>query len=328
MKRAQILKDIKESNVSRENVVALGKVIDVIDSQFAKQKDTQIDIPGLGIQSAYGTEINLPDNLKTPEQISKSPIFLIPALSGDLYGVEPLMKELAKSGRRVISLAYPESFLGQTTEEFARSVEESTTYEPHVSYFKQAINKLIGEGSEFELWGYSTGSSIAAEILAEPAFQQRAKNAVLISPVSVVDQSKPSFNFGIAREGVKIAKMSHGWKVSDVSMVLGSKTPLEKDNKTRRKRIYNALIGNKVIKKLDIWESARVNNGEIIVVSAGKDEIAKSNKALNDFERLDQYKVVDYREGSHLSPLTNAEYVVRSIQRIQNTSNSPKYSEI
>lgn len=329
MERAQLLKKLKRNEISHRDSTIEKTKIDEVDRQFATQKDIQIDIPGLGIQSAYGTEVNLPDNLKTPEQISKPPIFFIPALSGDLYGVEPLMKELAMNGRRAISLAYPESFLGQTTEEFARSVGESTTYEPHTSYFKRAINKLLGEDSKFELWGYSTGSAIAAEILADPNFQQRAQNAVLISPVSVADQSLIDFKAGVfLKEGARLLTLQHGWKTSDVSMVLGSKTPSDENNIARRKRIFNALIDSKLIKKLDMWKNARVNNGEIIVVSGEKDKITKSNKAIGDFLELDQYNIIDFKKASHVTPLTRAKYLIGRILEIQDQKDHSRYVQI
>lgn len=318
MERVSLLRKLRRGEISHVDSTIEKIKVDEIDLQFAKQKNFDIELSGLGVQSAYGTEINLPDHLKSPEDLARPPVFIVPALSGDLYGIEPLMKELALQGRRVVSLAYPESFLGKTTEEFVKAVENSPSYDPHTTYFKKAIKKMIGEEGDLELWGYSTGCPIVAEILSDPAFQNRTKNAVIISPLSVVDQSPIEFRLGVLGEASRLLGMQHGWKTSDVAIVRGAQESLDEGNMKRRKRASNALI-RKIIKKMEIWKDTRVQqDGKIILLSAQKDAITKSHKSLRDFLELKQYKFVNLKKGSHLSPLTKARYVVRKILEIEN----------
>lgn len=327
MERAQLLKKLKRGEVSLEQVNLEKRKIDEIDIQFTKQKNIDIEIPGLGFQSVYYADINLPDHLKSPEDMDKPPVFLIPAWSGDLYGVEPLIKELAMKGRRVVSLAYPESWLGKTTEEFALAGESTSTYQPHTAFFKEAINRLLGENNELGLWGYSTGGSIAAEILADPQFQKKVESAVLIAPPNLVEQSKLSLYSGIAREMEKLLRLKHGWKTSDISIVLSSKTPVEKENSVRRKRISKSLM-DKVVRYRDIWKNAQTKNGKIILVSGGRDEITKSGRGLDAFLNLNQYAVVNYKKASHLTFLTRAKSLVGRLLEIQNQAEGEHSLEI
>ena len=111
-----------------------------------------------------------------------NPLFFVPALSGDLNGIRPLMRETALQGRRVITVGYPESFMGKTTEAFANASRASVNFEPHTTYFKQAIENLVGPNGDFELWGYSAGAGLVTEILQDHKFQQRVANAVIIAP--------------------------------------------------------------------------------------------------------------------------------------------------
>lgn len=327
MERAQLLKKLKRGEVSLEFVNAEKRKVDEVDLQFTKQKNADIEVLDLGTQSAYYADINLPDQLKSPEDTAKPPIFFMPAFAGDLYGVESLIKEEAMHGRRVISIAYPESHLGRTTEAFARSVEESSAYESHTTYFKQAINKLLGKDTEFELWGYSTGATLSAEILSDPEFQGRVKTAVFISPMSVVDQSKAEFTKGALDEIPRAVFLKHGWKTSDVGVVLGPKSPGDKENMSRRKRIADALE-KKIIKKKDVWRNVKVKNGKVVLVSGRNDEITKSNRALDYFSGLNQYAVIDFKNASHLTPLTRAKYLVGKIEELQNQTNVPHLVEI
>lgn len=331
MERVRLLKKLERGEITHSESTIEKRKVDEIDLQFAKQKNFDIEVLELGVQSAYGTEVNLPDHLKSPEDLSRPPIFIVPALCGDLYGIEPLIKELALKGKRVISIAYPESHLGKTTEEFARSAEggDNKTYEPHTSYFKEAIKKMIGQEGDIELWGYSTGCPIVAEILSDSFFQNRTKNAVLISPTSVVDQSYCAFIVGNVKEGGRILAVQHGWKTSDVSIVLGPKDAMDVENKKRRKRIFKALSKNKVISKMGVWKNVKVKEGgKVILLSAQKDKITKSNKSLSEFQEFDQYSILNLKKGSHLTPLTRARHVISKILAIQGQSNSPSLVQI
>lgn len=310
--RASVLKNLFSHQITRQEAVADGKKFDEIDRQFADQKELAIDLPGLGIQKAFYADIQLPIQ-ETQSTEPKSPVFVVPALSGDLYGVEPIVRELALSGRRVVSVAYPESFHGKTTEEFANAVDSSKTYYPHTEYFKKAIGKLLQEG-DMELWGFSTGGPIVAELLSDPKIQRRTTTAVIVAPASSVDQSKLSFNAGLLYELKERVKDIGGF--SNVSIVYGRKTQGDADMLERRKRIFRTLLYEKVCRETKAWRDMRVKeNGKITFVLGGKDKITKSYRKAKEFLDIPnpQIKVIEYPQWSHLSPLIHAQELAQKV---------------
>lgn len=311
--RADVLKSLASHQVTKQEAVAEGKKFDEIDRQFADQKELIIDLSDLGQQSSFYADINLSQNNEAEESDKKPPIFVVPALSGDLYGVEPIVRELALSGRRVVSVAYPESFHGKTTEEFANAVDSSKTYYPHTEYFKKAIGKLLQEG-DIELWGYSTGGPIVAELLSDPKIQERTANAVIVAPASCVNQSKLSFNAGLLNELKERVKHPGGF--SNVSMVYGRKIPGDTEMLERRKRIFKTLLYGKVCKQTQAWKDMRVKeNGKITFVLGGKDKITKSYRKAKEFLDLPnpQIEVIEYPQWSHLSPLIHAQELAQKV---------------
>lgn len=314
--RANILKSLRSqqiiSPIRIQEAFAKGKKFDEIDRQFADQKTLAINLSGLGTQKAFYADIQLPIQ-ETQETEPKPPVFIIPALSGDLYGIEPIIRELAYQGRRVVSVAYPESFHGKTTEQFASAVDLSETYYPHTAYFKKAIEQLLQEG-DIELWGYSTGGPIVAELLSDPDMQEKVTNAVIVAPASCVDQSKLSFRVGVLNEFKEVAKNIGGF--SNISVVYGRKTPGDSGMLRRRKSIFNALLYGKVCKQTQAWKDMKVeNNGKITFVLGGKDQITKGYSKFKDFAALpnSQVRVIGYPKWSHLSPLTHARELVQKV---------------
>jgi hypothetical protein len=310
--RRDILGRLESGQISRLEAVAEGKKLDEIDRQFADQKELVVNLPELGQQSSFYTDINLSKNSESGDSEQKPPVFIVPALSGDLYGIEPIVRELALSGRRVVSVAYPESFHGETTKEFADAVDSSKTYYPHTDYFKKAIELLLQEGN-IELWGFSTGGPIVAELLSDPEIQERTTNAVVVSPASCLNQSKIEFNAGLLNEMKETAKNIAG--LSDISLVYGRKTSGDKDNLERRKRIFNTLLFQKVCKETEAWRDMRVKeHGEITIILGGKDKITKSYSKVKEFNALiPQVRVIEKPNWAHLTPLFQAKELVDSV---------------
>lgn len=177
---------------ARLEVLEEAHLRDELESQFLNQGEVTVNLTGLGSQTSRYTILELPEDQKPETAKGQPPLVFIPGISNDLiYGLD-LVEELAFSGRRVISIGYPESTMGKITPEFARASVNSKTYTPHDAYFKEAIAKLAGLGP-IELWGHSTGSAVIGQMLTDPQFSQRVTNAVLLSPASSVDQSKKSF---------------------------------------------------------------------------------------------------------------------------------------
>ena len=311
--RADVLKSLVSQQITRQEAVVEGKKLDEIDRQLANQKELIIDLPDLGQQSSFYADINISKDNEVKESEQQPPVFVVPALSGDLYGVEPIVRELALSGRRVVSVAYPESFYGKTTEEFANAVDSSKTYYPHTDYFKKAIEQLLAEG-DMELWGFSTGGPIVAELLSDPEIQRRTESAVIVAPASCVNQSKLSFNAGLLSELKEIIK--HPGSFSNISMVYGRKTPGDAQMLERRKRIYNALLYGKVLRETQVWRDMKVkDSGTITFVLGGKDKITKGYSKFKEFAALPnpQVRLIGKPNWAHLAPLFKAKELVNSI---------------
>lgn len=164
---------------------------------MTKQEEVKVNLEGLGEQMARFVVLTPPEGRKTPETDSKPPIFLIAGISNDLESMGMLPQEIAFQGRKVITIAYLESWHGNVTDAFRKSAEELQTFELHTSFFKEAIKKIrensavkeqLGDFSQIELWGWSAGALMVTEILEDPSFQEMISNAVIIAPASCVDQ--------------------------------------------------------------------------------------------------------------------------------------------
>lgn len=268
----------------------------------------------MGIQTARYVKLVPPEPLQN--DLTKRPIIvLIPGISNDLDCVGTLMQEAVFMGRRITSIAYPESFMGTVTEQFAKVVEGSLDYTPHVDFFKAAISKLLKEGELIELWGYSTGAPIVEQILNDSQFQERTTNAVLLCPASSVDQSAGSLNMGLLNEIGLLKK--HFPFLSRFTLTAGSKEPGDKQQEGLRKRVMNGLL-KKVVRKYDFWKQAKVRKGgNIILVSGQHDQVTKSHQAIGEFSQNPQIQVLPLRDGYHATPGINPQGVLPQIFRMQ-----------
>lgn len=327
VERASLLKDLKAGKVTRAEVDAIRHDLDDFDREYLNQGRLSVDMAELGVQQSQYIAVELPS--KREAATEKPPIFLIPALSGDLNGVRPLVREAALQGRRVITAGYPESFMGQVTDAFAKASLESVNFEPHSSYFKKAIQTLVGEG-DFELWGYSAGGGLAAELLNDPELQQRVTNAVIIAPAGSIEQSKADVVKGVLHEFKEVLKNPRN--IYDTVVTYARNGPMEAEHKKLRDKIFFSALFNKVGKRINAWEGMRVQEGGKIIIATGrKDEITKSYRIMDgslNSSANSQFRLLDDSQASHLSFLTEASSLVSHIASIRDNPQAPQITRI
>lgn len=279
---------------------------DEIEKQFLNQGQVEVTLPTLGTQSSRFTVVELPESQKPPEALGLPPIVFVPGISNDTaYGIS-LVEELALNGRKVITLGYPESTLGNLTPEFAQASSESKTYAPHTAYFKGAINKLVGDG-EFELWGHSTGSAIDGSLLADPEISRRVTNAVLLSPASSVDQSELSLNVGIVRDFAAIKRYLPDFSKFSFIPQGGKKGSL-------KRTVYDSMLEH-VRTKFDYTTSHVKEGGKIVVISGPNDKVVKSSEAKEDFEKNPQVVFREMPNGYHSTPTLKPEATINLVRQ-------------
>ena len=314
--RAKIYKELKSipkgDTETRQKLIEEANIRDKIARDFLNQQEITVDIDGLGEQMARFVVL---EPQETAGKIEQPPIFHIPGISNDLDSVAGLAQEAAYSGRKIITVAFPDARLGRATAAFAKAVQDSPHFEPHTTFYQAAIDKLIPEG-EFELWGFSTGGPIAAEILNNPKYQQRVKNAVLIAPASTQDQS---VNFSLM-PGLGHEMFGLKNTIERYSFILGGKNrivPIEDDD--ARKAASSALI-EKVAKGMpDLFQGARVQEGgKIIVISQEKDDVTKTEKAKSVFANNPQMEVTTLENAYHNTAVTEPERVIKRLHKLQN----------
>ena len=301
----------KKDKEERLAIIAEARDRDEIARQFLDQGELSIDLPGLGEQKARYTVINPPEGRKRPEQESKPPVFIIPGSSNDLDSHGALAQEIAFLGRKVILVAYPESQFGYITSEFAEKAVESETFQPHVTFFKQAIRKFFKEGESLELWGFSTGAPIAAELLTDPEFQKQTKNAVFISPAGTANQSLTQFRIGTASE---IKNLIRNYKnLPKLSLVFSRKEPDKPGQEDLKSKVWKSLF-NKILSVGDSWKEARVREGgKIVVFSGKKDRMTKSSLGEKELSENPQIEIISDPKASHATPLLEPNRVVQKI---------------
>jgi hypothetical protein len=218
--------------------------------------------------------------------------------------------EAAVRGRRVIMVGYPESFMGQTNQEFADAVEKDSGFGPHAEFFRAAIDTVLPKDQDIELWGYSTGAPIISSILKEKKYQERTTNAALLFPAASVNQSINSLKLGAVHEFGYLRKKFKQFSAATWGI---------NEQSAERTRLHDEIMGSLMIKHCiihDDWKSARVKEGgKIVVLSGGQDMITKSASADATFKHgsNEQIEVVDLPEAYHLSIQTEPKAVIGSL---------------
>lgn len=299
-----------EKRRHRTEVLKRARLKDSIAGQFLDQQEIRVNIEGAGEQMARFTIIGPP--LEYEGARDPTPIFLIPGAANDLSCVETLAWELALEGRMVIVVGYPDSNMGDVSEGFVKRVEDSKNYEAHSEFFAKALEQLVPDG-EVEMWGFSTGAPIVAQMLSNPELSQRVGKAVLMAPASSVDQSDISFNTGVVAE---IAELRKDFKnVPKYTFTWGQENE-DKEHKKRRENSLEALLKKVQTGMPGLWKKAKVKEGgKIVVVSGNRDKVTKSSEYWDQYNSENPQLLPIEIDGSHSGALTDSKGTMEQMNR-------------
>ncbi len=328
-KRKQALKDIEDASLGIEEkgeaisdvqwdakrtlapLFLEAKQRDALAEQYLTQREVSVTLPELGTQTARVIELVLPDKDRDHEQRDAPPIFLIPGISNDVECVGSLAMEAAMRGRKVIVVGYPESHNGSVTPEFVKAVATHDSYGPHVAFYKAALETVVPNEGAVELWGYSTGCPITAELLTDPRYQARTKQAVLICPASSVDQSQASLTLGAIAEAKHFATTSA--TTANLMMSAGSVHGETKAHEELRIKTFEAL-STRVRRAYPFWKSARVQDERpLLVVNCENDRITKSDELREQFAQDPHIALITLAGAYHTTPLLEPANTVQQI---------------
>ena len=239
--------------------------------------------------------------LEPKNKTNECPIFFIPGISNDIDCVGSLISEMAYQGRKVICLAYPESYKGSVTKKFTDRVEESNSYKPHLEFFKKGIEKLVGE-DKFELRGLSLGGGIAQELMLDPKISQKIKKSVLIFPSNMAKITPSSYNKGLLNDFYHLIKKENFTRLPSWAFTYGSK-------------LYRNEIMDSLSKKASIpfskWEKIK---NETLILIGKKDYI--TNGVNTNFDSIDKnpnIKTCILPDSIHVTPVLYPEKVLKYI---------------
>lgn len=241
----------------------------------------------------------------------KPPIFVVGGIANDLESIGNFVTEIAVNGREVIAVAYPDSYNGSVTPEFAQAVVSAEHYEPHAAFFKAAIDHHFLPDGERELWGYSTGAPIVAEILNDPKQQETTSRAVFVCPASTTTQSEGAVKRGVMSD---IAFIKEKGTLPNLTLTTGLKEgDEEKPHRQSRKTSFEGLLSH-VARSDDAWSTAKVKEGgEIVFVSCENDKVTRSWDNNDRFGEHPQGRVIPIEGGYHATPIVQPERVMPQI---------------
>lgn len=312
--RARLYRELesipKENIEGRKRVLAEAHARDRIARDFLNQAELTVNLDSLGEQMAKYVTLEPPNT----QHAQKVPILFIPGISNDLDSVAGLAQEAAYSGRKITTVTFPDATIGRVTPEFAKATDKSETYQAHTAFYKAAIDKLVPEGN-FELWGFSTGGPISAEILNDPKYQNRVTNAVLIGPASVVDQSiNKSLMPGLGHEIFGLKSTAERY-----SFVTGAKEKTTNPEAEKARRDTFAALLKKVTTAMpDLYVGAKVREpGKILIISQAKDDVTKTEKGKDIFLANPQAQVITVPDAYHNTAVTEPERIITKIHQFQ-----------
>jgi hypothetical protein len=322
----------KQDKDTRKSIIAEGHARDQIAEDFMNaQREVRVGIGELGEQMARFVVLTPPESRRTEQLDSKPPIFIVPGISNDLESMGMLPQEIAFEGRKVVLIGFPESWHGEVTVVFGKATEESQSYEPHTAFFKKAIEAVrqeqevknrIGEPSDIELWGYSTGAAIVAEILTDSVFREKVSNAAIICPPSCVDQENLKiFGQEIPLPKAMVQELVQTFKnyrnASKRNVTNRREIEFTKDHRERMLKTYNALR-KKVLRRNDWLEKDLQvkKGGTITLVSYDKDQLTKSYSVVDEIKQNPNLKVIEL-SGGHGTPLSNSETLINAVSSQQ-----------
>lgn len=311
MDRAEFLKEYLKTDdrEKKKEILETASELDKVYVQFLQnQQEISVDIDGLGEQMARYVI------LEPSKPSDQPPIILLPGISNDLEGIGELPIKLAVSGRKVIEIAYPESWHGKVTKEFGDAVKKSDDYQPHTEFFKSAINKIAGENGRIDLWGVSTGSLISSNLLADNNFKQRINDAVLLVPPGEIDHK--NFNISMGREALGTARKF--WLSSKLSVSNSKK--IDTSDEHRELMLHTFIpLKEKVIHRYPWWNrNLETGTGKKTIVIIGeKDHVTEAKKGKKEIESNKTLNLYSIKSGSHGTPSVESDMVINLVKKLQ-----------
>lgn len=332
--RRELAEKIK-STTKEERVAIIEKAHarDELAERFiTNQQEVRVDMGELGEQMARFIVLTPPESRKAEETDSKPPIFLISGISNDLESMGSLPQEIAFQGRKVITIAYPESWHGDVTDAFGRAVEESSSYEPHTLFFKRAIENIgqnadvkkeLGDYSKIELWGWSAGALMVSEMLTDKDFGQKISDAVIIAPASNLDRKISNLKMPVWLTVLVEELQSYASNFKNSAKLNpNNRTNVEytKDKRKRMQRTFNALA-KKVLRKNNWWEQDMdvSQGGKIVVVSYNNDRMTGTSGVVNEIRKNPKLNLIEL-SGSHTNPRNDSEVLISKVGSALNTT--------
>lgn len=309
--RGEFLREFFKTNnkQERKEILERASELDKIYVQFLEnQQEVNVNIDSLGEQMARFVI------LEPSKPSNEPPIILLPGISNDLEGTGELPIKLAASGRKVIEIAYPESWHGKVTREFGDAVKNSDRYQPHTEFFRSAINRIVGENSQIDLWGVSTGSLIASNLLADDGFKKRVDNAALLVPPGEIDHK--NFNISMLKESLNEAKKLHLLTKLSVSNL----KKIDTSDEHRQLMLHTfEPLKEKVIHKY-LWWNRNLETGtgkKTVVIIGEKDHVTEAKRGKKEIETNKTLKLFSIKSGNHSTPLVEPEMVIKLIKNLQ-----------
>lgn len=257
------IKDIFDHAKKRERVYSV----------FLKPKKVSVDMQELGVQEANYVDLATKDT-----DLDQEPIVVIPGISNDIWGGGEFPIELALStNRRIILITHPESWYGSVTKDFMKAVWKSNNFEPHVHFFKSAINQIVGEDTRFDICGVSAGAIITSEIIKDHEFLPRIGKKNLIVPPGIT----PAHEGFIKRIIMQKKSFNEQKKKNNLpKLMVTNATSLIKDKEKKKFQKGTFLtMTYKLTKKYNWWKDIETETNVII---ARKDAITYGIKHVNE----------------------------------------------
>ncbi len=306
-----------ESRAAASALLQEAHNLDDVLRQYLTQSELHVPMTALGEATSKHIHLKPPDPQKNDQSSQEMiptlpPIFLIGGIANDVECVGNLAVELALRGREVHVVGYPDSYNGSVSSAFAEAVNRDEAFGPHAEYFAQALQHTIPSG-EVEVWGYSTGCPIAAQVLAQhPDIAQRTKQATLIAPASTHDQSTLSVKLGVVRD-IGFVRTQAGL-LPNMSWTTGRRDGVEsEEHEASRKQSFGGLL-YRVARKSPHWSGMRVaEGGHIAVVSGGKDEVVKSYKGVGVFGSHANARVISLPDAHHATAIVQPTVVLDAL---------------
>lgn len=285
-----------------KDVFSQAKKRERVYSAFLKSKSISVDMGKLGVQKAEYVDLVTQDT-----DLDQSPIVLIPGISNDTWGGGEFPIELALfTKRRIIMITHPESWYGSVTENFMKAVWKSKKFEPHVQFFKSAINQVVGEETNFDICGVSAGAIISSEVIKDSDFSSRIGKKNLIVPPGIT----PFYEGFFKRIGMQTKSLDDQKKKNNLpKLMVTNETLLIKDKKKRELQ-NNTFLGMtfKLAQRYNWWQDLEEAN----VIIASRDAVTYGIKHVDKVRSNPNLKV-HIIDGGHEIPGVEPEKVIEKM---------------